>query len=43
MNEIDREQLICTITLTMNYSEDYLRNLSDEKLIEMYERTMGSV
>lgn len=39
--DIDREQIICTIMLMTNYSESYLEGLSDEKLIELYEKEMG--
>lgn len=38
--DIDREQIIFTITLMTNYSESYLEGLSDAKLIEMYERAL---
>lgn len=37
-DSIDRDQIIFTITLLSNYSEDYLKKLSDGELLETYER-----
>ena len=38
--EIDRDQVIMTCGMMTNYSESYLETLSDEKLLEIYERVM---
>lgn len=40
--EIDRDQMIftCSSNMTTSYSESYLESLSDEKLLEVYDRVM---
>lgn len=38
--DIDREQLIFTITLTMIYAESYLETLKDEELLDLYSRVI---
>lgn len=37
----DREQIIFTITLKTTYAEEYLREMDDEDLLELYDRVMG--
>lgn len=37
-DSIDRDQIIFSITLLSNYSEDYLKKLNDRELLETYER-----
>ncbi|MFJ5771425.1 hypothetical protein [Psychrobacillus sp. NPDC093180] len=37
-DSIDRDQIIFSITLLSNYSEEYLLKLSDSELLETYER-----
>ena len=37
---IDRDQIIFSITLKTNYSEEYLEKLSDNELLNNYERVM---
>lgn len=39
--EYDREQIIFTITLKTTYAEEYLREMDDEDLLELYDRVMG--
>lgn len=39
--DYDREQIIFTITLKTTYAEEYLREMDDEDLLELYDRVMG--
>ena len=41
MSEQERDEKIFACSMTTNYSENYLESLSDEKLLEIYERVMG--
>lgn len=34
--EIDRDYLIFTITMNSNYSEEYLKKLKDDELLELH-------
>ncbi|MFC6038403.1 hypothetical protein ACFPYN_02940 [Paenisporosarcina macmurdoensis] len=38
--DIDRDQLVCTITMLTNYSDEYLKKISDIELLEIYSRVM---
>lgn len=38
--DIDRDQIIFSITLVSNYAEGYLEKLSDEQLLKLYDRVM---
>lgn len=39
--DIDRDQIIFSITLVSNYAKGYLQKLSDERLLKLYERVMN--
>lgn len=40
MDQSEREEKIVTCLLTSNYSENYLKSLSDEELLAVYTRIL---
>lgn len=38
--DFDREQMIFTCSMDTKYSEEYLKKLTDEELLELYDRLM---
>lgn len=41
MSDEERDELTFAITLVSKYSEQYLRTLSDDELLNIYTRVMG--
>lgn len=41
MSKAERDEKIFTCSMITNYSESYLESLSDEELLEVYDRVMG--
>lgn len=39
--DIDRDQMVCTITMLTNYSDEYLKKISDIELLEIYSRVLN--
>lgn len=42
MPQEEREELIFICNMMTNYSEDYLRDLPDDELIELYNKKMNA-
>ena len=42
VSEAERDEKVFACSMTTNYSESYLESLSDEDLLEVYERVMKS-
>lgn len=42
VDEIDRDQMICSCSMDTKYSEEYLQKLTNEELLELHERLMRS-
>lgn len=42
MSKEERDELIFACSMRTNYSEEYLESVSDEELIEIYNRTTSS-